>query len=250
MNELDFKLKLWAGEPITVEGFGDIRPLKIREIIRFGYSNYLRCLNFITIELKDLINGDVDDEDLKDVNILDILITLGGDDLTKQLEESLSLFLDGEAIVDKENLLVLIKKEKEILQVDRTNYNQITEIIKWQNYINQFEDKNLDNFNPADEKARKLKERFEKLNKKREELKKKKNSEDDENQDIDFYDILTAVASKSYSINEFNILDLTIYQFYVKFKRLDIIDQYNISIKSLLAGAKDIKLNHWSSKIK
>jgi hypothetical protein len=249
MNELDLKLMLWAGIPISVEGFGSIRPLKIREVIEFGYSNYLRCLNFITLELKDLIKEE-DNEELKDINILDVLIAFGGDELNYQLEESLSLFLDGEAIVDKENFSVLIKREEEILQVDRNNYNQIVEVLKWQNYINQFEEKNLDSFNPADEKARKLKEKFEKLNKEREKLKKKKNNEDDENQDIDFYDILTAVASKSYSINELNILDLTIYQFYVKFKRLDIIDQYDISIKSLLAGAKDIKLNHWSSKIK
>ncbi len=84
----------------------------------------------------------------------------------------------------------------------------------------------------------------------RDELKKKQHqdSDGDDEKDIDFYDILSAISSKSYGINELNVPDLTVYQVYRKFKRMEIIDQYDISIKSILAGAKDVKLTHWSSK--
>jgi hypothetical protein len=250
MEQLDLKLKLFAGLPIMAEGYGEIAPLKVRDIIQFGYTDYMKCLNLISVELKDFVQDTSQLED-ENISVLDFLMVFGGEEIEIHLEKALSLFLGGEAIIDKEHLQVLIKKEDGIHVVNRNNYANIQEVIKWQNYINSFEEKSLDGFDPANEEARKFKERIEKLKKQREEIKRKKgdDSDDDGNNDIDFFDILCSISSKSNSINELNILDMTVYQVYRKFKRMQIIDQYDISIKSILAGAKDIKIKHWSAKI-
>ena len=44
-------------------------------------------------------------------------------------------------------------------------------------------------------------------------------------------------------------MNLTIYQLYTKFKRVEVVSKYDIDISSILAGAKDIKVKHWSTKI-
>lgn len=248
----DLKYRLFGGVPILAEGYGKIKPLTVKEVIEFGYTEYMICLNLLNLEKEDLLNIDKEDtgmlEALKDITALEVLITLGGNELEEKLCEALALFLNGEAILDKEELSIIIKFDEENYAiVNRDNYDSIREVIKWQNYINHFTDNSKGSFTPADEKARKLKEKMDALKKRTEELKRKRDGEEDDS-NIDFYDILSAIASKSNSINEINILDLTIYQVYSKFKRLELIDQYDISIKSMLAGAQNIKLNHWSNK--
>lgn len=245
MEQLDMKLKLFGGKPLHAEGYGDIAPLTVGKVVEFGYTDYMKCLNLITVELKDFVKEDSDE--LEGVSVLDFLIAYGGEEIESQLEKSLSLFLGGEAIIDKETLQVFINKGDHALSVNRNNYANIQEVIKWQNYINNFEEK--DDFNPADDEARKFKEKMDRLKREREKAKKRKGDSEEESEDIDFFDILSAISSKSYSINELNVLDLTIYQVYRKFKRMQLIDQYDISIKSILAGAKDVKLKHWSTKI-
>jgi hypothetical protein len=246
MEQIDLKLKLFGGIPIHAEGYGEIVPLKIRKIIDVGYSEYMKHLNMLTLEVKDFLPEGTEE----DIDVFDLIIQFGGDEIEKIFVDSLSLLLNGDALIDKENHRALVKHSNEqILVVNKDNYSAIQEIIKWQNYINHFDEKNLGSFNPADEEARKLREKLDKLQKQIDEIKKKQDAgdKDDEN-DIDFFDILSAISSKSFGVNELNVMDMTIYQVYSKFKRLEIIDQYEISIKSIMAGAKDVKLKHWSSK--
>lgn len=249
MEHIDLKLRLFGGLPIEAKGFGSIEPLKVREIIEFGYSDYMKCLNLINLELVDMVD---DKEILNDSEItpIDFLLAFGGEEIEGMIEKALSLFLRGEAIVDKDNLQVLVNKNDTVYAINRQNYSNIQDVIKWQNYVNSFEEKSLDDFNPADDEARKFKEKMERLKKEREKAKKKKGEDDsvDDGGDIDFFDILDSISSMSNSINELNVLDLTVYQVYRKFKRMQIIDQYDISIKSILAGGKDVKIRHWSSK--
>jgi hypothetical protein len=247
MDALDLKLKLFAGRPIYADGYGNIPPLTVKEVIDIGYTEYLKYLNVLTLEASDFL-----DENDNNIHILELFLINGGEDIKNIFEEALSFFLKGSVLFDEEYLRILVKvSDNEINIVDKSNYHKIQDVIKWQNYINSFEEKELDDFNPVDEDTKKLKERMDLIAKKRDEIKNKhKNNHesDEDNEELDFYDILSSIASKSYGINEINILDLTVYQVYRKFKRLEIIDQYDVSIKSILAGAKDVKINHWSSK--
>lgn len=249
MEEVDLKLKLFGGRPVLAKGYGNITPLKIREVVDVGYSEYMQCLNILTLEVKDFLK-DSKDIDLSQYNVFELIIAFGGEEVEKVFETSLSLFLGGEAIIDKESRRVFLKKsDEEILIVDKRNYSEIQEVIKWQNFINSFDEKKISGFNPADEETRKLKEQMDAVAKKRDELKKKQNpNEEDDESNLDFYDILSAISSKSYGVSELNVMELTIYQVYRKFKRMEIIEQYDISIKSILAGAQNVKLKHWSSR--
>lgn len=247
MHDIDLKLKLFTGAAINAKGYGKIKPLTVGEIVEKGYSEYMKCLNIMTLEVKDFM-----EDPPEEIHVLELLMIYGGQEIESVFEEALTLFLRGKIVMDKDECQIFVKvSEDEIYKVTKQNYHEIQEVIKWQNYINSFEEKNLESsFDPADEEARKLKEQMDAVARKRDELKRKQNvdSSEDNEGDIDFYDILSAISSKSYGINETNVTSLTVYQVYRKFKRMEIIDQYDISIDSILAGAQNVKLKHWSSK--
>lgn len=251
MEQMDLKLKLFGGESINADGYGLIKPLTVRQIVSHGYMEYMKSLNLICVDKRELLKGggEISEDELSQISSLDLIVGFGGEELEAEFEKAVSLFLGGEAIIDKEDLAVYIKlSESEVRKIDGQNFDNVVDILKWQNYINNFSEKKIEEA-PMDERTRKFKERLKKLQKQRDEIKKKKGQDDsDESGDLDFYDIISSISSKSNSINELNVMDLTIYQVYSKFKRMEVIDQYDINIKSILAGAKDIKLKHWSSK--
>lgn len=248
MRDIDLKLKLFSGRPINALGYGDIIPLTVKDIVDVGYSEYMKCLNILTLDSNDFL------DEPTDIHVLELILNHAGREIEIVFEDAIKLFFRGEAVLDKDEIRVFVNiSENEVKVIDKENYYEIQEILKWQNYINSFEEKKIEeSFNPVDEETRKLKEQMDAISKKRDELKKKKSQnaeqEDSEGSEIDFYDILSAISSKAYGINELNVIDMTVYQVYRKFKRMEIIDQYDLSIKSILAGAQNIKIKHWSSK--
>ena len=105
--------------------------------------------------------------------------------------------------------------------------------------------------NPVDEQTRKLMEEMEGFRKKVESKKKaqKMAEQGGEDEDVDIADIISAVSSKSNSINRLNIWAYTLYQLYDEYSRLELIDNYDFSIRALMAGAEKVDLKHWSSKL-
>lgn len=239
MDGLNLKLKLLSGESIEVdEGIGSVKPLTIREIINYGYTDYLMRLNIITLEIEDFIPED--DNELG-LNVFDLMIHIGGE-VTKELENALSLFFKDVVEVDPDLQLIVVGEEENTRMINRDNFDKVREVIKWQNGINKFGEDD-----PEQEDSEAVRKIKEKLKKGREAVDKAKREE--EEGEMDLSDIISAVSTKSNSLNKLNVFDLTIFQLYDEFKRLDLIDQYNINIKSMLAGAKDVKLKHWSSKL-
>jgi hypothetical protein len=277
IDEIDLKLLLLGGDTIEVENL-PITPYKLKEIKKYGYTNYMRNLQWISISIDDLISSVSDIErriylesEKSRLKTYDFYIKLGGENLLKVLLHTLKMVFrtddvrvldesviaidfvkkgimvigeDGSISIDTEKLDSL--SEDEIMLVHRDNFDQIVEVVKLQNYLEKPSSvKSKDAY--ADEETRKLMEHMEKMRKKVE-AKKRAQRNDDES-DIDIADIISAVSSKSNSINKLNIWELTLYQLYDEYARLELIDNYDFSIKAMMAGAKDIDFKHWSSKL-
>lgn len=242
-NSIDFKLKMLDGEAVEVNKmFGEIKPLTLREIIKYGYTDYLIRLRFLSLDLGDFLGEKSVD---KDVNLFDVLVHFGSDDIHSELAKSLGLFLRRKVRIDAENHIIVVGDNERI--ITRENYETVIEIIKWQNCINKFGESELQSGQEESDLVKKIKD---KLNKSRKIVEKVKSKENDgEEGNIDLYDIISSVSTKSQALNKLNIFDLTIFQLYDEFRRLDLIDKYELSIKSALAGAKDVKITHWSSKV-
>lgn len=247
MDELSLKLKLLSGEPIEIdENVGKLKPLTFRDIISYGYTNYLMMLNVMILDIGDLVNMDSPEMvQFKDigVNVFDVMVQMGGDEIITELKKALSLFFNDVVDVDTELHIISIGSDENTRVIDRENFDKVREVIKWQNGINKFGDE----ASPSEEDSEAVRQIKEKLKKGKDQVAKSK-QEDGENE-LDIADIISAVSTKSNSLNKMSIFDLTVFQLYDEFKRLELIDQYHISIKSMLAGAKDVKLKHWSSKL-
>ncbi|WP_255305660.1 hypothetical protein [Paenibacillus sp. Mc5Re-14] len=153
MQDIDLKLKLFTGRAINAKGYGDIAPLTVREIVDIGYSEYMKCLNIMTLTTKDFLENPPEE-----IHVLELLMVYGGQEIESAFEQAMALFLGGtEVVLDKEDCRVFIKiSDEEILIVNKENYHEIQEVIKWQNYINSFDEKKMDNFDPADEENSKV----------------------------------------------------------------------------------------------
>lgn len=277
LKKVDINLILLSGSSITVDNF-EIIPYTLEEIKDMGYSQYMQGLQLISLTVEDFIDSvkDLEKRALLEVEksklrTFDFYAKLSGEEFQNILLVALSILLrtDDIRFLD-ENVLavdfvkngIIYEDEFGLLQVNseklentpedklklihRDNFDSIVEVIKLQNYLMKTDEKKDAEYdNPADEETRKLAEQIKK-NREKVKAKKRLQEEDDE---IDISDIVSAVCSKSNSINKTNVWGFTLYQVYDEYARLELIDSYDFSIRAMMAGAEKVDLKHWSSRI-
>jgi hypothetical protein len=249
LDELDLTLKLLAGEPIKFEE-GIISPLTLRQIARIGYTNYAKGLNLFSLKLEDFIEDPLQLAEAReqDVKPFDFLILIEDDFFQNYVKETFAMFFKTEIeniqIFQNIGSIIVDGLPNNTYNINRLNFPVLKQIIEFQNGVTSIKD-GESGANPSSDKAKEILERMQKMKEKVKEAK----SQDDEKDSISIADIISAVASRSNSLNKLNVFDLTIYQLYDELKRLELIDKYELAIKSLLKGAKDVDLKHWSTKL-
>lgn len=281
MQEVDLKLVLLSGEGIKAENLS-IKPYTLAEIKKYGYTKYIQNLQWISLSIDDFINS-IEDEVKKEfleeqneeglLSTLDFYTKIGGQDFYETTLQAISMIFrtkdvrilddgsialnfvnkgifkydeNGELYVDQKVLENLTKEELTVIHKD--NFDEIVHIVKLQNYLQKPKPKE-DELNPANEEVRKLQEHMRKMREKVEQVKKQQQENDGEDREVDIADIISAVSSKSHSINKLNIWDFTLYQVYDEYARLELIDNYDFSIRAIMAGAEKVDLKHWSSRL-
>ena len=280
MDNVDLRLTLLNGSKISIENL-EIIPYTLKEIREYGYSKYMKNLQWISLSVDDFIDSILEEdkrESLKknreSLRAFDFYIKLGGEVMQKRLIKTLSMVFrtddirvleDGVVAIGFIELGIIIEDEngniaevnhdrldeldgEEVKIVHRENFDDLVKIIKLQNYLEQPSESDVDDAEPADEETRALMEQMKSM---REEVERRKRQQNDdgEGEGIDLPDIVSAVSAKSNSINKLNIWDFTLYQIYDEYARLELIDSYDFSVKAMMAGAKDVDLKHWSSKL-
>lgn len=163
--------------------------------------------------------------------------------LIATLPSFLSMVFKEKVVFDVENRLFIIGDNG--FTLNQNNYNQFRDILKERNSLMDLD--KLDEDDPADEFTRSL---IEKRNKAREKLKKAKSNSN--NEGLTMFDLISIFAESQHKTFQDIYENYDIYQFNNQFNRLKIMEDYQVNIKALLAGAKseDIKIQHWLSKIK
>lgn len=277
LKELDVMLSLLRGADIRVDNL-IIKPYKLKEVQEYGYTRYMQNLQWMFMSVDDFISSVEDESKLNilrkkkdNLKAFDFYCKLGGADILALLMMSLQIVFRTEDVILLDNSVIALNFEKkgiayrdekgsikidsEILEmyredeleiVHRDNFDDIVKVVKLQNYI--MKAKEDVKSNPADDKARQLIEQME-ANRKKVQAKKNITKNNSQENNIDISDIISAVSTKSNSINKLNVWELTIYQLYDEYSRLELIDSYDFSIKAMMAGAEKVELKHWSSKI-
>jgi len=234
----DIRLKLLAGIPFEINGIL-ISPLTLKEIVSFGYLKYQLYLRYFVENIDDYFNN-IPDE-YKQLNGFDLFINSNQEILDDFTEAIKFFFNEKDLKVLSGDMQTIVFSNNKLIY--RDSWIEYCKIINLQNCVNK---KQEDDYNPKSKKAQEIADKLRKAKEKINKIKSKNNEQ------LDFSDLISCLATNGNNLNLLNIFNLTMYQFNDQFKRMQMFEEYDINIRSLLAGAdKDkIDLKHWISKIK
>lgn len=282
MPETDLKLRLLSGNKYAFQVDNlEIRPYTLEEIMKYGYTQYIQNIQWLSITKDNFIESVKDDERRlylekqgDSLKTFDFYVKLGGNEFRSTLIIALAMIFRANdiRIIDEQNIVVIdfvklgiiveeedgsshIDQERldeiedsELKIISRDNFDEIVEIVKIQNYLSNPVENKKDDRNPADESTRQLMEEMDRVREKVEKKKRMQSQQDGEGE-INIDDIIDAVSSKSNSLNRDTIWGISLYQLYREYARLELIDNYDFQIRAIMAGAEKIDLKHWSSKV-
>lgn len=256
IDDIDIELKLLSGKKLIVDNI-EITPFKIGEIIDVGFGKYSQMLNIFYLKIEEMLEIDVNNEEMKDLRAFDILLNSGMEDFTKFVLEAIRIILKCNSVVvniEKQNIGLVYGDgniddtivPENIHLITRDNWENICKCVKMQNCY-KIDDEKEGTDDTTDLKTLELLKRRSDVRKQLEKI--KSNSSDEE--PLTFTDLISILSANGNYINILNVWELTFYQFNNQFARMKMLEDYDISIRSLLAGAKaeDVNIVHWMSKI-
>ena len=246
----EIREQLLRAVPVKVDKTSISMPT-LREIFDYGLVKYLEGLQSIIIDLSeiDLNQEALGGEELSDYQIF-LLLILTNESFKNTFFEAMQMFT-GETFVLEQNVIVSVKRQKDDEGHIELVFNQLLDekfwvelrkvltIAHWQKEPKKYQFVSV--------KAREI---MDKLKKNKDEVQKIKAKQNDSDS-LELYELIGSVCAHSASYNLFNVWDLTYYQFFDHYYRLNINDNYHFSLQSILAGAdpKKVKVEHWASSI-
>lgn len=242
MQEHILEMKLLKGSPINYEGL-IIKPHTLGELIdEIGLDTYYKLVGFVSIKKSDLNEFfNFDEEKLKKTSLFQMLLF---HEITAQYIVDFLKFTtrNEEVYYIQEWTTIMVNYDETSVIIDKNNVDKIiTKILEF--YCVSIEVEKEEEYKPANEQARKL---IEKIRKNRANAPKPKSN-------VDLASIISGVAWKSNNLNILSIWDLTLYQLYDAFYRLEIIDNYDKTLTAIYAGTidgkqTDLKKQIWFKK--
>lgn len=232
------RLELLKGSPLDL-GFCKIFPFTVGQIAELGENVYGEYCGILTLEIGNPKKHALP-EALRNLNTFQLFSLI-----MKEQSDLREKFLSALRYITRESEIGCING---IFFLGDNFFNEealvkIKDFICSQNLIKQEEE----DYNPADEKAREIQRKLAETKKQVEEIKKRKASSTPE-----FSDLITGLVFKSNgAITYSSVWDLTYYQFREALERCQLLDNYELNVRQLLAGAdpKKIEVKHWLAKI-
>ena len=239
------KLELLSPDPLDFNGLLIYKPT-LKEIRELGYSQYNRATSILTMSILDIakfyeqqrIGGDVPSP-------LSFLISSAISNPINFLEVQLAFFTYLKRPVEISENFISVKdgtKDGDFI-LDENNFNDFQETLLLINKMDDVEEERV--INSPNER---LKQKFIKARLKLREAKRLQREKDaQKGNGITLPDIISSLCVYGIGYDIFNVWDLTIYQIYEIFEKVQAKDEYEHNYSALLAGAdsKKIKLKNW-----
>jgi hypothetical protein len=251
MERLLNKDSLLSPLPVYINGLCQIYHLTLMDLYKITEQQYNMYLSILCFDIDSLENKDEILKINQDIKTFDLIVQncISDEMFKNNVINGLELFLREKVnfiINENENIVFFyigeLNEDENIKNriINRDNYELIKEALKLMNCL-QVEH----NYKKMGKKAREL---AEKQKKAREMIVKIKGNSGDV---LSFSDLISAFCSYSRNVNIMNVWDMTIYQFDNQFKRMQLLNDYEIGIQGLLHGAdpKKINVKHFISKL-
>lgn len=238
MDSSDLDLQLLSKDPIFAAGV-PVYPVSLREIAKVGYQYYSRMIGFLCITKEKIQDSFGEEYDIDPIMFL--LSASQNEEFKDDLIAIFKLVCRCIPEFDVENKCIHIGESS----IDEDTLRSFRDIVRARNGLNETSEE--EDENPANERARQLLELRRKLRKK---VKDRKIEQKGEEGGLSMADLVSILAAGLH-LTTFEVMEYDLYQFNDQFHRLKIFDDYQVSIQSLLHGAKkeDVNLKHWLSKI-
>ena len=236
MDNTDLDLQLLSKDPIFAAGV-PVYPVSLRQIAKIGYQHYSRILGYLCItreKIKELF------DDQYDVDTVTFLLSVSqSEELKADLISIFELVCGQIPEFDIENKCIRIGEAV----INDETIRSFQDIVRARNGLIEMSEEADEN--PANERARQLLELRRKLRKK---VRDRKVQSD--GGELSMADLVSILAAGLH-LTIFDVMEYDLYQFNDQFHRLKIFDDYQVSVQSLLHGAKkeDVNLKHWLTKI-
>lgn len=240
---MDYRLALMTGIDIPIQQLQvNIHQPTIKEISYIGEEEFFIALQYLSINKNSYIQ---DQAFLQSASNFDIFITLINDDRAKQQKEKVLslltlLFPTHKIFITPQS--IILNNENGTSMIDANSFECIQEIIKKIFCLNsEAMGQNL-SFNPKGKKAKEIADKIMKGRKKISEEK----GENKESVLTRYLSILAIGSNKSLD----ELINLTIFQVYDLIERYSMFVNWDIDIRSRLAGAKaEGKPDNWMRNI-
>lgn len=226
LDKEDMELMLLANEPIPLEHVGNITSPRMRDIIKLGYSKYNEGLSSLLFDKSRI-------SDLKNVEESNFILTCfffhQDNSFRNSFKNGIKFSLGKDVdIVEVEGQPVFDLGES--LYIDETSFYDFQELVKLSNKVEFSND--ADEYSAGNSKAKEMIER----------LLKGKAEKPQKKAVINLHSIISGLSWKSTSgINISNVFDLSVYQFYDGYHRLENIDYCNSVLTGIYTGNIDSK---------
>lgn len=229
------KFDLMSGNEIYIEGVGRIRQPTLKEIKDVGFENYYNKLSLITVDMSQLIElFGLQEKDMPEDIVPFDIFSISEDSAAFLLDSLQFFFIDKLEFAMKHRAFISILDfpktnrkvdiEVNIGKIDRTNFQMVRDVILEMSGFTVDETKDA---RPKNETAKRILEKLAQGRAKMESS--KKNVKDTESHAL--WNIIGAVAACSTTYNLNNIWDLTVWQLYDQFARIN--NQFYLNIMAM-----------------
>lgn len=240
--------------PLDLVGIGRIKSPKLIEIADISYDVYAQYVSCLRMTPSDYIEDfKIEDPDINLYTKFDLI--LYDSNFRNMIKNALNFFFveDFEWFDEYKSFLyteeiVRENGDTELLAkgiINSKNYYDVLDIILQRVHITPDNTEVTDITKIKNKRGLKIYKRLQKVKR---EFKKSSGG----NPDLSLPNIISSVAVRSLSLNWINIWDITIYQLFNEFERLQIIDQYDIASTQVSVWGdkeKKFKFGAWSSNI-
>src|SRR5690625_3691789 len=189
MNEQDVKGMLIAGLSIPFYNVGLFTPLTIKEIFSLGESTYMLYLSALLINKNHFEQSDI----VKEHSLYELLLARIVGDVAYKIVifEALELFFNQKPQLKLTDNSGFIYFEDEEKQINASNFEDLQHLIKLSNYL-KIEDEEDEEYNFANEQAKKMWEK----------IMKKKKKKPQPKQEMDLHSLYSSISCRFNNYNE------------------------------------------------
>ena len=245
---------LLLGAPYNLSNICKIYQLTIDEIFladnALGLDKYYHYVNLLTLEQQDIIEiskkKGLTVNELENVSVFDYIMLSAQFDnnFFLDLKTALSTFIKEEILISPKSKMIIVGNPKDKRIIGEKEFEELSRALRIFNKM-RIKEAPPENETPMQKRFRLKREMRERV---KEQQQKKQT---DENNGVDFADIMSSVCCMNVGINLLDLKKYTIYQIKTQLERGQAREQYYTELDMLMAGAdsKKIKPEYYVRKI-